>query len=206
MKEGFEAQTLPDGRVQILFNNGKSLFWNLSTPEGIDFADEYIDDLRSLIPYHLEAIDMLLKQDLGEAKYNRMLLNEMYHKELVVKQSLRCCFGKLDNTPDRDITGKYNFEFVSCPRRETCPFNGFNPKNKDNKFVICNPVINTGLSTKEAEVTKYLIQTELTNTQIAASLRISTNTLKRHICHIFAKTKVNSRAELTNKLLNQRLK
>lgn len=206
MKEQFEAQDLLDGRILLMFGNGKILCWDLSTPEGIDFADEYIDDLRSIVPYHLDAIEMLLKQDLGEYKYNRMLLNEMYHKELLVKQSIRCCFGKLDNTPDRDFTGKYNFEFVACPRRDTCPFNGYNPKNKDNKYVICNPIINTGLSSKEAEVTQFLIQTELTNTQIAAVLHISMNTLKRHICHIFAKIKINSRAELTNKLLNQRLR
>lgn len=205
MKEQFEAFSFPDGTIKITFNSGDIQKLDMSVPKCREFVDEYLDDLKSLFPGHLQGVESLLKSDLGD-KYNSMLLNSDYHKELLVHQSLSCCAGLLDDTPDRDINGKYHFEHVSCQRRRTCPFNGFNNKNNGKKDVVCNPLLNTGFSPKEAEVAEFFLDTALTNNQIADICCISVNTLKRHVAHIFAKLHISTRTELINKLSNQRFK
>jgi len=199
MKEQFKAFSFPDGTINIIFNNGEIQKLDISVPKCREFVDEYLSDLKSLYPDHLQGVEAILKIDLGD-KYNSMLLNSDYHKELLVHQSLNCCAGLLSDTPNRDANGKYYFERVFCPRRKTCPFNGFNPKYKGKKDVVCNPLLNTGLSPREAEVTEFFLDTSLNNTQIADICCISIHTLQRHISHIFAKLHISTRTELINKL------
>lgn len=57
------------------------------------------------------------------------------------------------------------------------------------------------LSPRELEVVR-MVAAGMTNGEIAASLRLSQNTVKNHIARIFDKLSVNNRAELTRKALD----
>lgn len=56
------------------------------------------------------------------------------------------------------------------------------------------------LSTREVEVLELLVE-GMSNAEIAAILEISENTVKNHVSHVFDKYNVNSRTELTVKVL-----
>lgn len=204
MKREYEAMTTKDGRLVILFKGKDVLFITTSTKEGQEFIDEYINDLEALYPNHLKAIKKMLKLNLGN-KFSQKILDQNYYKELIVCQSLSCCAGSLKGTPIRDKNGKYNFRYTLCPCRKICPFNGYNINNKNNKLVICNPILYTGLTNQELKLADKLINSALTLEEIAAINKISINTAKTHLKHIYKKLDIKSRSELFCKLSNQRI-
>lgn len=122
--------------------------------------------------------------------------NPSYYRFLTVRRFVKCNFGNYDNVMDIDHLGRMNFEFVPCPMRGECKYDG----------VICNPKFNTCLSPRELEVMQMCFEGR-TDDEIATALFISLNTVNNHRKNSFKKLSIHSMADFIryandNKLFN----
>lgn len=207
MKYGsWEAYTdLRSGLARIVFDSGEELIIRNDGSEGFGFVEEYIKEMRLHYPSHLEAADLKLRQRLGRAYKVIKEIPRRYQSELALV-SLNCCFGKLDDIPDCERGGDLNAEFVLCPERYHCPFNGFNPDYSNKKCVCCNPVYECGLTDTQAKVADLIVNTSLSYEDIAIELQCSYSNIDNIRKRIFSTMGVVSRPELMIMLRGKRLK
>lgn len=70
-------------------------------------------------------------------------------------------------------------------------------KSNQNKLIFEDTINKFNLTNRETSVVKLLL-TDASNTGISDKLDISTNTLKKHISHIYHKLQINNRLQLIN--------
>lgn len=205
MMRDWEAHTdLRSGLAKIVFNTGETITIRNDGSEGLDFAREYINEIRRYYPSHLEAADLKLRQRLGRAYKTIRDIPHRYIPELALV-SLNCCFGKEDEIPDRERSGDFNPEYVLCPERYHCPFNGFNPDFRHKRCVCCNPVYECGLTATQTRVADLLVNTSLSHEDIAVELGCSYSNVDNIRKRIFASLGVATRPELIILLRGKRL-
>lgn len=197
----FESHSLPGGEVQVLIN-GKSFL--LSSPEGVLFGRELIEDMITKYPHLISAVEHRIQKE-QSALYTYMKRDSALYVKTVSQHILSCCFGSLDHIPDRDEAGRYHFEMVACPLRQSCPYNGYNPNLKDKEMVICNPPIYLGLSKAEKKICHLLVKTSYSLSQIADIQCVTVNCVSNTATSIYRKAGVTSRNELISKLIDQRI-
>ena len=112
--------------------------------------------------------------------YSRSELNKNYYQFKMVHRFIRCNFGEYDAL-SLDVNGGFRFEDVRCPLRGECLFEG----------VICRPVLDTKLSSREEQVARLLAQGYKFE-DIGKELHISPFTVKRHITNIKTRLKLNT--------------
>lgn len=118
--------------------------------------------------------------------YSKRSRNRMYFEFSMVRRFIRCNFGEYDEyNYDIDGRGIFHFEEVRCPLRGECPYEG----------IICKPVLNTKLSTREMEVFRLIAQAYDTYA-IAEELSLSPSTICRHRENIKAKIKVRTVSQM----------
>ena len=167
LERQWEAHTrIQDGFSRIVFEDGEEITVKNDGKTGIDFVEEYLDEMKKNYPSHLVAADQLLQMRLGRSYKTIRNLRSRYLSELALV-SLNCCFGREDDIPDHEGPEDFNTEHTHCPMRYNCPFNGFNPAFKDKKEVCCNPVYEYGLTPTHAAVANMLVNTSLTYEEIA---------------------------------------
>ena len=114
--------------------------------------------------------------------YSRSELNKNYYQFKMVHRFIRCNFGEYDALSlDVNGGGEFRFEDVRCPLRGECLFEG----------VICRPVLDTKLSSREEQVAKLLAKGYKFE-DIGKELHISPFTVKRHIANIKTRLKLNT--------------
>lgn len=115
------------------------------------------------------------------------IVSPSYKRYRMVVRFCKCNFGNIDNVDDVMATGKMNFEYVSCPLRGECRYDG----------KICCPKFNTKMSPSEERVAIRLVDGN-TEDEIADALCLSPCTVHNHVRNIYAKLGVHNRAEFTN--------
>ena len=107
-----------------------------------------------------------------------------YRNFMVVKRFIKCNLSVYDNRIDLDEHWNFNFEFVSCPLRGECKFDG----------IICSPKFNSKLSDRQLEVMRLLYE-GLSDNEISDKLFISLNTVNNHRKNSFKKLGVHSMSD-----------
>ena len=205
LERQWEAHTrLQDGFSRIVFEDGEEITVKNDGKTGIDFVEEYLDEMKKNYPSHLVAADQLLQMRLGRSYKTIRSLRSRYLSELALV-SLNSCFGREDDIPDHEGPEDFNTENTHCPMRYNCPFNGFNPAFKDKKEVCCNPVYECGLTPTQAAVANMLVNTSLTYEEIADEMGCSYSNIDNMRKRIFAKLGVATRPELMLTLKGKRL-
>lgn len=121
----------------------------------------------------------------------------------VACQLASCVFGVDDATPDCDERSDFHPEFVPCPVRAICPYNGYRkPAPKES---ICNPLYDLGLQRREAELVRLLATTALSLSDIAAELFVSEAALRQRTVRLYRKLGVDGRDHLRTMLAGKRV-
>lgn len=140
---------------------------------------EFIEKMDGMISEFYPEADKALCEN-----YKPSRSNPSYFRFLKVRRFIKCNFGQLDNVMDIDHMGRMNFEFVSCPMRGECKYDG----------IICNPKFNSNLSCRELEVMRMSFDGH-TDDEISSALFISLNTVNNHRKNSFKKLGLHSMAE-----------
>jgi len=170
--KSMEFYNTPEGEV-IVRGNGEAEHVLQQSDRG--FIENFLSILSDFYPEALKA--------LGES-YKRSIHNRDYYQFLVVKRFIRCNFGAFDNVHDADASGAFKFEFVSCPLKGECKYDG----------IICSPKFNSTLSNRELEVMRMAYEGQ-PDESIADSLYIAINTVNNHRKNAFRKLGIHSMAE-----------
>lgn len=102
-----------------------------------------------------------------------------------IEQCVKCMFANFDNTPDLCADGILTPEVVSCAMRGACKFEG----------VGCLPA--SGLQKLSPAQKRVAKISYLSGKEIADTLYISTNTVKRHLQDAMQLTGARNSKELT---------
>lgn len=205
MKPEWEAWTKPDGTVGVQLSDGEVITIKNDGITGYGFVMDYLNRVGVHYKNHLRAADLILRRVVGDESYNRIRkVPNVYNSNLAIV-SMNCGFGNMDNVPDYDSFGEFHFEFTACPFRATCPYNGYNTSLSGKELVCCNPIYETGLTSRQREVADFLINTSYTNSDIGLALGISEKCVKYHISEIYTTLDVNSRQELSLLLKGKRI-
>ena len=204
-KTQWEAWTTPAGHVCVQQSDGEMITIKNDGVTGYSFALEYLQKMAVHYKNHLRAVDLILQSQLGDRYKHVMKIPNVYNAHLAII-SINCCFGELDHVPDCDSQGDMYTEFVRCPFRATCPFNGYNPALKDKQLVCCNPIYETNLTPRQTEMAELLLNTDYSVEDIALSMGISYNRARCIASEIYAVLDVNSRAELMLLLKDKRIR
>lgn len=140
-----------------------------------DFIQAFLSVLREFYP---EAHAALMEL------YSKSAANKRYRDYLAVRRFIKCNFGVYDNTIDVDANWGFNFEFVSCPLRGECKWDG----------VLCQPKFNSALSSRQKEVME-LCYNGVSDEDIAERLFISLQTIKYHKKAVYRKLGLHSMAD-----------
>lgn len=143
--------------------------------EGSPIVAQMLERIKELYPQAYTALCLC---------YEKSKMNKPYYHFLIVRRFCKCNFGNLDHTK-RDVTvGAFNIERVFCPLLGECAYEG----------VICMPKMDSRLSDAEKRVMK-LVCDGRSNTEIAETLYLSPNTVKRHISSAYIKSNSRNRAD-----------
>ena len=202
--KNWEAYTKPDGMVAVQTENGEVANIKNDGITGYSFVMDYLERMQVNYKNHLRAADLILQRQLGDKYKHIRNIHNVYNSNLAIV-SMNCAFGNMDQMPDCDSQGGMHFEFVSCPFRATCPYNGYSPANKGKELSCCNPVYETGLTRKQREVADLLVNTSFQVKEIAQALGVSEQRMRNITCEIYSSLGVNTRQELMLLLQGKRL-
>lgn len=198
-----ELITNPDGSILVRYSDGRCLTVSDDGGQGYDFALRYLGHMAQGYRNHLRAADCLLQRQMTPTEYRALRADERAYNAHLAVQSMHCIFGAFDNIPDCDNMGNLNVEFVPCPCRGVCPYNGY--KHRDKAIVCCNPIYELPLTRRQLEVADLLVNTSYAVDDIATALSITAKCVKNHATAIYATLGVANRQELTLLLRNKRI-
>jgi hypothetical protein len=113
LERQWEAHTrIQDGFSRIVFEDGEEITVKNDGKTGIDFVEEYLDEMKKNYPSHLVAADQLLQIRLGRSYKTIRNLRSRYLSELALV-SLNCCFGREEIFPTMKVRK------TSIPRTRT---------------------------------------------------------------------------------------
>lgn len=205
MEGGWEAWTKQDGTVGIQLADGEMFTVKNDGVTNYAFVMRYLEMMGEHYKNHLRAADLILQRQIGEESYKHVRkVPNLYNSHLALI-SMNCVFGEMDSQPDCDSLGNLHFEFARCPFRATCPFNGYADRNAGKALVCCNPIYETGLTDRQAQVAHLLVTTGCSNMEIAVAMGCSEDNIKGLARKIYAHFNVNTRSELALLLRNKRL-
>lgn len=153
-----------------------------------EFVQSFLSVLREFYPDAHKALMEL---------YSKSAANKQYRDYMAVRRFIKCNFGVYDNTIDVDANWGFNFEFVSCPLRGECKWDG----------VLCQPKFDSKLSNRQLEVME-LCYNGASDEEIAERLFLSLQTIKYHKKVVYRKLGLHNMAEFikyaaTNNLFNK---
>lgn len=155
------------------------------------------EDDRGIIAPMFESIESMYPKAYAALKamyYKLFSCNIKKYQFKVVDRFLRCNFSRIDNIPDINSKGCFNFEHVECPLRGVCTA----------EDVICEPELNTNLGDCESEVMELLFR-GLNQSEIAEKLGKSQDTVHNQIFRSYKKLRVNEKADFIHYAYKHRL-
>lgn len=182
MSPTLPAGLMPDdSRVElwtILENTDQAFYLTLGRAGRVKHAPK---DIKAIIRQSLEAHPL---------KRQALVNNGYAGDDEQLEKYTSCITGAFDGEADI-VNGQLILtEYWPCPVRKTCPMAG----------IVCNPLVvgpdNEVLTSREIDHL-VLISTGLYNKEIADRLEISEETVKVHHKHIYKKTRLNNKPELT---------
>lgn len=180
-----EFYTTPEGEVTL---REAGMAERQLKESDTEFVQSFLSVLREFYPDAYTALMEL---------YSKSAANKQYRDYMAVRRFIKCNFGVYDNTIDVDANWGFNFEFVSCPLRGECKWDG----------VLCQPRFNSTLSNRQLEVME-LCYNGVSDEEIAERLFISLQTIKYHKKVVYRKLGLHNMAEFikyaaTNNLFNK---
>lgn len=163
----------------ILAGNGAEFFTHEKEPlVTYKRAQYHLDEAPKYIHTILDNY-LLNNPDKAEA------YKEMAGEQGVKEQCIKCLFGNLDGEPDLTDDGVLVPEYVECPNRGKCKWEGIG--------CLARLPCQFGLSLRESEIADIA---HLTNDQIAEQLFISKFTVSTHLQNIQRKTGARNKKQL----------
>ena len=117
-------------------------------------------------------------------EYERCKRNLPFFRYRIVSRFCRCNFGNIDNVPDVDTFGRFNFEHVACPLRGECRF----------EHIICHPAFDHRISDAEMRVLRLWYMGKKKE-DIAEELYLSIHTVNNHIRNAFVRLGIHEKTE-----------
>lgn len=191
--------------IIFTFPNEEVKLFTLESTDMDSFIKEYIEYFQEHYPDQLIAIEQFLKDWHGDKKINNLKKAKWLYYRRVFATSVSCSLSTDGITYSCDENERFNFNFVGCPLRGECPYNGYAPENRGKKQVICNPIYKTLLNEIELSITDRLINTIDSKSQIAGSLNFTDEIFSDILQNIYTKMNVKNRFELKFILANKRI-
>ena len=165
------------------FYNYESEVWYRCSDGSCDRLTEDKSEIISMLiqsveNFYPEAYAALAKE------YERCKPNLMHFRYRMAVRFCKCNFGSIDDIPDIDGFGGFNFEHVPCPMRGECRY----------ERIICCPKFNHRISEAEMRVLR-LWYDGLRKEDIAERLYLSIHTVCNHIRNAYARIGVSDKAE-----------
>lgn len=157
MLNGVEFYRTPFGKIEVREPN-KSVY---------TFEQQH-KELTEAILDHVETFYSTAYEGLQQC-YKNLAPNRPYQRFVMANRFIRCNLSEYDQTPDIDHNGSFRLEFVSCPMRGECKWDG----------IICRPKFTSTLTARETEIMKCFYNNE-SKEDIADKLFISIETVKQH--------------------------
>lgn len=202
---GWEAWSEADGGIMVKYADGTCVTVKNDGITGYSFVLDYLREVGKHHREHLEAADMILRQEFGKEYENMSRVPNVYNANLALR-SLNCAFGGIDDVLDFNGAGEFRAEFRPCPARATCRFNGYNPNHAQRYKACCNPFYETGLTPTQLRVAELLVNTYMSVSEIANHLSLAEKSVTNHCTHIYERMGVSGRTELIKKLSGKRFK
>ena len=180
-----EAYGTPEGEAMLRFSSGETIVY---TEEQHDFTERMMTFLENYFPKALSG----LRRWFAKSKPNKP-----YYEFLIVRQFILCNFFEYDHRLDIDEDGNFHFEFVQCPVRATCLYNGHRCADEGpNEIGVCNPEFASELSPEEYRVmTLFYTYPGITCIEIAEMLCKSPHTVENQKKHAMRRVGAKSLAE-----------
>ena len=159
--------------------NTAEFFTNEKIPMVTYKAAQY--ELRDAPKHINDALTNFLKANPDKAKAYKDIAGAGMERE----QCVRCLFANLDGIPDFTNNGVLTPEYVDCPNRGKCKWEGIG--------CLARMPCRFGLSEREQEIADLA---DLTNDQIADRLYLSPFTVSTHLQNIQRKVGVRNKKQL----------
>lgn len=117
-------------------------------------------------------------------EYARCKPNLPFFRYRIVSRFCKCNFGNIDDIPDIDSSGRFHFEYVSCPLRGECRY----------EHIICQPKFDHHISDAEMRVLRLWYYGRKKE-DIADELYLSIHTVNNHIRNAFTRIGIHEKAE-----------
>lgn len=157
MLRGVEFYRTPFGKIEV-HEPGKPVYT----------FEQHHKELTEVVLSHIETFYAKAYEGLHNC-YKNLAPNRTYQRYVMATRFIRCNFSEYDQTPDVDHTGTFRLEFVNCPMRGECKWDG----------IICRPKFTSTLTARETEIMKCYYNSE-SKEEIADKLFISIETVKQH--------------------------
>lgn len=164
-----EAYGTPMGEVMLRLQDGTTICY---MEEHREFTQKMLYFLETYFPKALNG----LRRWFAKSK-----ANTLYYEFLIVRQFILCNFYEYDHRLDIDEDGNFHFEFVQCPVRATCLYNGFHRADEGaNEIAVCNPEFASELPPEEKRVMRFFYDNPaLTCIEVAEILCKSPHTVEK---------------------------
>lgn len=194
--EPFEAQINHNDKILITPHKGNPFILSSANKDGFDFIRWYYSRHKEVFPFQFAAIEEMIGHRVNKA-------NRIAFEEKVVEQSCKCTYATADRIPDMNARGQFFPEWHPCPFRDNCPHNGYNPSIAPEK-AICNPYMDFGFTRHQREICLELVNSPLSEKQIAEKHYVEPSTVSKHRTEIFKKVGVVSRDQLRDRLIGKK--
>lgn len=145
------------------------------TEKNVDIISAALDRIEKFYPKAFHALCN---------EYERCKPNLPFFRFRIVSRFCKCNFGNIDNIPDIDKFGRFNFEYVSCPLRGECR----------HERIICHPEFDHHISDAEMRVLRPWYH-GVSKEDIASDLCLSVHTVNNHIRNAFTRLGIHNKAE-----------
>lgn len=204
MKRGWKILSWSENGAIILFSDGEMMEIRSDGRTGYGWVEEYIEIMSLHHKGQILAADGILQRLLGSKYAVVKTFRRIYLSHLTII-SMRCAFTPGRNGLHYDGKGDFRFSHTPCPIRPVCPFNGFRSDSDPKGPFGCNPIYETGLTPRQVEVARMLVESPLELSEIADVLHLTEGRIRNIASEIYDAMGVKSRLELMFFLKGKRL-
>lgn len=162
---------------------------------GYGWVEEYIEVMSLHHKGQILAADGILQRLFGSKYAVVKTFRRIYLSHLAII-SMGCAFTPGTDGLNYDGKGDFRFSLTPCPIRPICPFNGFRSDQNPKGPFGCNPIYETGLTPRQVEVARMLVDSLLELSEIADVLHLTEGRIRNIASEIYDAMGVKNRLEL----------